>query len=25
VYAANYSGDVRVADAEVKKSWWKPW
>jgi outer membrane protein assembly factor BamD len=25
VYAANYSGDVRVADAEVKRSWWKLW
>jgi outer membrane protein assembly factor BamD len=25
VYAANYSGDVRVADAAVKKPWWKPW
>jgi outer membrane protein assembly factor BamD len=25
VYAANYSGEVRTADAEVKKSWWKPW
>jgi outer membrane protein assembly factor BamD len=25
VYAANYTGDVRVADAEVKKSWWKLW
>lgn len=25
VYAANYSGDVRLAQAEVKKSWWKIW
>jgi outer membrane protein assembly factor BamD len=25
VYAANYSGDVRVADAEIKRSWWKLW
>jgi outer membrane protein assembly factor BamD len=25
VYAANYSGDVRIASAEVKKSWWKLW
>ena len=23
VYAANYSGDVRTAEAEVKKSWWR--
>jgi outer membrane protein assembly factor BamD len=23
VYAANYGGDVRVADAEVKKGWWR--
>jgi outer membrane protein assembly factor BamD len=25
VYEANYSGDVRQAQAEVKKSWWKIW
>jgi outer membrane protein assembly factor BamD len=25
VYAANYSADVRLAQAEVKKSWWKIW
>jgi outer membrane protein assembly factor BamD len=25
VYAANYSGDVRTAEAEVKKSWWRFW
>src|SRR5580700_4101302 len=25
VYAANYSGDVHTAEAEVKKSWWRFW
>jgi outer membrane protein assembly factor BamD len=25
VYAANYSTDVRLAQAEVKKSWWRIW
>jgi outer membrane protein assembly factor BamD len=25
VYAANYSGDVRTTEAEVKKSWWRFW
>ncbi len=25
VYAANFSGEVRVAEAETKKSWWKIW
>jgi outer membrane protein assembly factor BamD len=25
VYAANYSGEVRLAQAEVHKSWWKIW
>ncbi len=25
VYAANYSSDVRTAQAEVKKSWWRFW
>ena len=25
VYDANYSGDVRQAQAEVKRSWWKVW
>jgi len=25
VYAANYSGEVSVKDAEIKKSWWKLW
>ena len=25
VYAANFSGEVRLAEAEVKKSWWQFW
>jgi len=25
VYEANYAGDVRQSQAEVKKSWWKLW
>jgi len=25
VYAANYSANVRTAEADVKKSWWKIW
>ena len=25
VYEANYAGDVRQSQAEVKKSWWKIW
>ena len=25
VYAANYTGDVRTSEAEVKKSWWQFW
>lgn len=25
VYAANYGSEVRVAQAEVKKAWWKIW
>jgi outer membrane protein assembly factor BamD len=25
VYAANYQGDVRLEEAEVKKSWWRFW
>jgi outer membrane protein assembly factor BamD len=25
VYETNYSGDVRISQAEVKKSWWRFW
>jgi outer membrane protein assembly factor BamD len=25
VYAANYSGDVRTSQADVKKAWWRFW
>ena len=25
VYETNYSGEVRTAQAEVKKSWWRFW
>ena len=25
VYAANYSGEVRTSEAEVRKSWWRFW
>ena len=25
VYEANYGGDVRQAQAEIKKAWWRIW